>query len=238
LADSDSSSADAIETEVLTSLDFTVRRGEAIGIVGPSGAGKSTLVKLLLRLHDPESGDLLANGRSARTVRLSDWYRRVGYVPQDVSTFNGSVSENIAFFRPWIMSDQIVTAARRAHLHDEIMALPYGYETLVGERMGRLSGGQRQRLALARALVGDPDVLVLDEPTSALDMQSENLVQQTIEELRGSLTLFVIAHRISTLSSCEKIVVLENGKVTALDSPDRVRETNDFFREATRLARL
>lgn len=238
VAGADSSSLDAVEREVLSCLNFTVKRGEAVGVVGPSGAGKSTLVKLLLRLHDPESGDLLVNGKSARTVRLSDWYCRVGYVPQDVSTFNGSVSENIAFFRPWLTSEQIVTAARRAHLHDEVMALPHGYETLVGERMGRLSGGQRQRVALARALVGDPDVLVLDEPTSALDMQSENLVQQTIDELRGSVTLFVIAHRISTLSSCEKIVVLENGRVTALDAPDRVRETNDFFREASRLARL
>lgn len=235
---SDGSTDETLETEVLSSLNFRVVRGEAVGIVGPSGAGKSTLVKLLLRLHDPESGDLLANGRSARTTRLSDWYSRVGYVPQDVSTFNGTVAENIAFFRPGVTRDQLVRAAQRAHLHEEIMAFPNGYDTPVGERLGRLSGGQRQRLALARALVGDPDVLVLDEPTSALDMQSETLVQETIDELRGTLTLFVIAHRISTLSSCEKIVVLENGRVTALDSPDRVRETNDFFREATRLARL
>ncbi len=222
----------------IENITLQIAPGEKIGIVGASGAGKSTLVKLLLRLHDPESGDLLANGRSARTTRLSDWYSRVGYVPQDVSTFNGTVAENIAFFRPGVTRDQLVRAAQRAHLHDEIMAFPNGYDTPVGERLGRLSGGQRQRLALARALVGDPDVLVLDEPTSALDMQSETLVQETIDELRGTLTLFVIAHRISTLSSCEKIVVLENGRVTALDSPDRVRETNDFFREATRLARL
>lgn len=229
---------DSLEVEVLSRLDFTVNRGESVGIVGPSGAGKSTLVKLLLRLHDPESGDLLANGVSAREFSMSDWYERVGYVPQHVSTFNGTVAENIAFFRPGYSSVDIEAAALKAHLHDEIMALPSGYDTVVGERLGRLSGGQRQRLALARALLGSPDILVLDEPTSALDPRSEQLVQQTIDNLGGSVTLFIIAHRMSTLRSCEKIIVLEDGTVSAFGEPDQVRHSNDFFREASRLAQL
>lgn len=229
---------DSLEVEVLSRLDFTVKRGESVGIVGPSGAGKSTLVKLLLRLHDPESGDLLANGTPAREFSMSDWYQRVGYVPQHVSTFNGTVAENIAFFRPGYSSAGIEAAARKAHLHDEIMALPSGYDTVVGERLGRLSGGQRQRLALARALLGSPDILVLDEPTSALDPRSEQLVQQTIDNLGGSVTLFIIAHRMSTLRSCEKIIVLEDGTVSAFGEPEQVRHTNDFFREASRLAQL
>ena len=229
---------DALEVEVLSCLDFSVRRGQSVGIVGPSGAGKSTLVKLLLRLHDPESGDLLANGVSAREFSMSDWYRRVGYVPQHVATFNGTVAENIAFFRSGFTRADIETAARSAHLHDEIMALPDGYDTPVGERLGRLSGGQRQRLALARALLGSPDILVLDEPTSALDPRSEQLVQQTIEELGGSVTLFIIAHRMSTLRACETIIVLENGTVSAIGAPDEVCASNEFFREANRLAKL
>lgn len=227
-----------VDTEVLDGVDFCVARGESIGIVGPSGSGKSTLVKLLLRLHDPTEGRILADGRPATDFDLADWYQRVGYVPQNVITFNGTIGENISFFRPDVSTKAIEAAARRAHLHDDIVAMPDGYNTLVGERAGRLSGGQRQRLILARALVSSPDVLVLDEPTSALDMRSESLVHQTLEELRRVTTLFIVAHRISTLSVCDRIMVLEAGRLTALDTPERVRETNEFFREASRLARL
>ena len=223
---------------VLRHVDFEVAVGEAIGIVGPSGAGKSTLVKLLLRLHEPTDGSILVDGHPAAAYDLADWYRRVAFVPQHIVTFNGTIRDNIAFFRPWVTDAAVEAAARRAHLHREITALPDGYATVVGERVGRLSGGQRQRLALARALVSDPDVLVLDEPTSALDMASESLVQQTLEELRGSTTLFIVAHRLSTLATCERILVLEEGTVAGLDTPERLRADNDFFREATRLARL
>lgn len=223
---------------ILHDIDFEVRRGESIGIVGPSGAGKSTLVKLLLRLHEPTEGRILVNGDPASGFDLADWYGRVGYVPQDVVTFDGSIRDNIAFFRPGVDRAAVERAARRAHLHDEVVALPDGYDTLVGERTGRLSGGQRQRLALARALVADPDVLVLDEPTSALDMASESMVRETLDELAATTTLFVVAHRLSTLAACQRILVLESGRLTALDTPDRVIESNEFFREANRLARL
>lgn len=223
---------------VLHGIDFAVDRGESIGIVGPSGAGKSTLVKLLLRLHDPTEGGIWVNGRPAGDHDLSDWYERVGYVPQHPVTFNASVADNIAFFRPGVSRDAVEEAARRAHLHDEILALPDGYDTPLGERTGRLSGGQRQRLAIARALLTDPDVVVLDEPTSALDMRSEAKIRETLEGVASRASLLVIAHRLSTLAVCQRILVLESGRLTALDTPERVRETNPFFREADRLARL
>ncbi len=222
---------------VLAGVEFEFLRGETIGLVGPSGAGKSTLVKLLLRLHAPTAGRILVDGRDVESSSLSDWYSRVGYVPQHIHTFSGSVADNIAFFRPWVTEEQIEEAARRAHLHDEVLALPHGYSTNVGERDGRLSGGQRQRLALARALVSKPELLILDEPTSALDLRSEESVQNAIHDLGEDTTSLIVAHRLSTLSSCQRIMVLEGGELTAFDTPERVCGANEFFREATRLAR-
>ena len=223
---------------VLHQLTFEVPRGETIGIVGPSGGGKSTLVQLLLRLREPTSGSVMANDVDAAGLALEDWYRRIAFVPQEPRTFNGSVAENISFFRADVTPEDIEQAARRAHLHDEVVAMPDGYDTMVGERGGKLSGGQRQRLSIARALVGSPDVLILDEPTSALDMASEQLVQRSLEELHGTVTLFIIAHRLSTLSACDRLMVLEHGRLVAFDRPEEVEARSEFFRNALRLSRL
>ena len=164
-------------TEVLRDVSFEVRRGEAIGIVGPSGAGKSSIVQLLLRLREPSSGAVLVDERDVRTIRRDQWRRAVAYVPQTSQLVWGTVRDNIRFHRSWIDDDQVERAARRAHIHDDIMSWPDGYDTEIGQRVGAVSGGQRQRICLARALADEPQVLVLDEPTSALDVRSEDAVR-------------------------------------------------------------
>ncbi len=220
------------DVPVLHDVSFSTRPGEIVGIVGPSGAGKSTLVQLLLRLRDPVSGSILADGRDVRELSLDDWYQRMTFVPQDASLFAGTVADNIRFFREDVEQSAVEAAAKLAHIHDDIMAWPLGYETPVGERGGQLSGGQRQRLCIARALVGDPDVVVLDEPTSALDVKSESLMRKTLENLAPSKTVFVIAHRLSTLSICERTMVILDGRMQGFDTPEQLESTNPFYREA------
>jgi ATP-binding cassette, subfamily B, bacterial len=223
---------------VLRSLSFEVEPGEAIGIVGPSGSGKSTLVQLLLRLRQPAEGRLLVDGLEAEQVSIDSWYRRVAFVPQEPRLFRGSISENIRFFRDELDQDAIERAAKLAYLHDDVMSWTEGYDTDVGERGGAVSGGQRQRIVLARALAEEPDVLILDEPTSALDMKSESLVQDTLEGLKGHSTMFIIAHRLSTLNSCDRIMVLSNGQLQGFDTHAELRRSNPFFAEAVQLSQL
>jgi ATP-binding cassette subfamily B protein len=216
---------------VLAEITFEVQAGKTIGIVGPSGAGKSTLVQLLLRLRTPDSGSYLVNGMPAHELSRHDWHRRVAYLPQEPRLLHASVAENIRFFRE-IPDDAVERAARLAGIHEEITAWTRGYQTIVGPRADAVSGGQQQRLCLARALAAQPDVLVLDEPTSALDSRSESLIQESLERLRGSLTVFIVAHRISTLDRCERVLVLLKGRVDAFDSSDRLQNSNDYYRSA------
>jgi ABC-type multidrug transport system fused ATPase/permease subunit len=223
---------------VLTDVSFDIERGESIGIIGPSGSGKSTLVQLLLRLRAPQRGDYLVAGRPASEYDMGEFYRHFVFVPQDNRLFHGTVAENIAFFRPGIDRAGVERAARMAHLHDEIMEFDHGYDLVIGSGASDISGGQRQRLGLARALASRPSVLVLDEPTSALDMKSESLIQQTLLELKGELTLFVIAHRMSTLNICDRLLVLNAGQVEAFGIPAELQTTSPFYREATHLSRL
>jgi ABC-type multidrug transport system fused ATPase/permease subunit len=220
------------EVKVLRSVTFVTRPGEIIGIVGPSGAGKSTLVQLLLRLRDPISGSILADGRDVRELSLHDWYQRMTFVPQEAHLFAGTVADNIRFFRDDVDQSAIERAAKLAHIHDDIVDWPLGYDTPVGERGGQLSGGQRQRMCIARALVGDPDVVVLDEPTSALDVKSESLLRETLESLAPSKTVIVIAHRLSTLSICGRIMIILNGEMQGFDTPEQLERSNPFYREA------
>ncbi len=220
---------------VLRDVTFAVERGEVIGIVGPSGSGKSTLVQILLRLRNAASGAYLVNGGPAGEYDLGDWYHEFVFVPQDNRLIFDTVAANIAFYRPDIPLDAVERAAKLSHLHEEIMQWPDGYETLIGAGGQDLSGGQKQRLALARALVGDQSVLVLDEPTSALDLRSERLVKQTLEDLRGDVTLFIVAHRLSTLSICDRVLVLRNGVVEAFGHHDDLRRSDGFYREALQI---
>lgn len=219
----------------LDHLDCHIEAGEMIGVVGPSGSGKSTFVQVLLRMREPTSGELLVNGRPASEVSLPSWYGRLATVPQRAQLVEGTVADNIAFFRD-VPRDQIVRAARQAQIHDEIEALPDGYDTVIGTTS--LSGGQAQRLCLARAFVGAPDLLVLDEPTSALDVRSEAAVQAVLGELKGSLTMVIIAHRLSTLRLCDRIMVLDEGRLQAFDHPAQLLESEGFYREAYELSQL
>jgi ABC-type multidrug transport system fused ATPase/permease subunit len=221
---------------VLRDVSFSVRHGEIIGIVGPSGSGKSTLVQLLLRLRDPSHGRMLVDGRDTAKLSIDDWYGRVTFVPQESHLFAGTIAENIRFLRDDVSDDAVEAAARRAHLHRDIESFARGYDTPVGERGGELSGGQAQRICIARALVTAPDMIVLDEPTSALDAQSEALMRETVAALAPRTTVFVIAHRLSTLSVCDRIMVFDHGRLQAFDAPSRLEEGDPFYREALRLS--
>jgi len=221
---------------VLRDVSFTVNRGEIVGIIGPSGAGKSTLVQLLLRLREPNVGSIFADGRNINEVAFDQWPRHVAFVPQDIRLFAGTVADNIRFFRDWVDQAGIEHAAEQAQIHDEIMTWPLGYETQTGERGGALSGGQRQRLCIARALVDSPDVFVLDEPTSALDPRSEARMRDALSALAPRMIVFVIAHRLSTVSICHRIMVIRDGVIEGFDEPRLLEEANPFYREALRLS--
>lgn len=199
--------------EILHDIDLEVKRGEILAIVGSSGAGKSTLVHLLPRFFDVTAGSILVDNHDVRDVTLSSLRSQVGIVTQETVLFNDTVRNNIAYGQPHVAMKEVETAARAALAHDFIKALPAGYDTAIGERGVRLSGGERQRLAIARALLKNAPVLVLDEATSALDSESEALVQSALHNLMSGRTVFVIAHRLSTVRRADRIVVIENGRI-------------------------
>lgn len=215
--------------EVLSDINLHVARGELIGIVGPSGSGKSTLVQLILGLRQPTAGRILVNGSDLTDVRRADWARRVTFVPQQPRMFAGSVGANVEFFRPDVALDDVVEASRRANLHGDVVEWDEGYDREVGASGGNLSGGQQQRLIIARALVESPDLLVLDEPTSALDANSAHLIRAAIESLRGETTVIVIAHSLSTVERCDRIVVIEGGRITAEGTPEMLGRIPGFY---------
>jgi ABC-type multidrug transport system fused ATPase/permease subunit len=219
---------------VLHGVSFEVNARETIGIVGPTGAGKSTVVQILLRLRDPSSGRYLVNGVPAAEFDAEDWHRTVSYLPQEPRLLHASVADNIRFFRS-IPDDEVERAARLAGIHEEIVAWPAGYETIVGPRADAISGGQQQRVCLARAIATRPEVLVLDEPTSALDPHTERLIQASLAELEQELTLFVIAHRMSTLDVCDRVMVVVDGRLEAFDTASALQVNSSYFRTASGL---
>lgn len=220
---------------VLSEVSFEVKRGETVGIIGPTGAGKSTLIQILLQLRRPQEGRFLVNGLPAEQFLREDWRNRVAYVSQEPRLLHASVAENIRFERE--LDDEVVErSARLAHIHDEIVGWPKGYDTIVGPRADAVSGGQQQRLCLARALAAKPEVLVLDEPTSALDPNSETLIGESLSGLKHELTLFIIAHRMSTLDICDRVMVVIDGKLVAFDTIDLLRRHNSYYRSASAIA--
>ena len=220
---------------VLSDISFAVDAGEAIGIVGPSGAGKSTLVQILLQLRSPGDGRYLVNGEGVEQFARRDWHRLVAYVPQEPRLLHASVAENIRFFRE-LDDGEVERAARLARIHDDITGWTEGYDTIVGPRADAVSGGQQQRICLARALVARPQVLVLDEPTSALDPHSETLIQESLTALKSELTLFTVAHRMSTLDMCDRVMVVMAGRLVAFDTKAVLREENSYYRSASMIA--
>ena len=214
---------------VLADVSFNIRRGETVGIIGPSGAGKTSLVDLMLRLFEPGAGEILLDGVPARDIALEAWRSHIGYVSQDVFLFNTTIEENIRLYRSDISKDDIIAAAKRAHAYDFIMALPDGFDSSVGDRGVTLSGGQRQRIALARALAGNPELLVLDEATSALDSESERLIQQSIAEVHGEITVVMIAHRLSTIENADRLLVVDHGRVVEQGTPEELLRNPESY---------
>lgn len=198
---------------VLTGIDLELRRGEVVALVGPSGSGKSTLADLLARFREPSEGLITMDGRDLREFSLRAWRAKLGIVTQDVLLFNDSIRANIAYGRPEATPAEIEAAARAARAHEFILAAAEGYDTVIGERGLQLSGGERQRLAIARAILRDPEILIFDEATSALDNESERLVQEAIERLMHGRTTLVIAHRLSTVQGAHRIVTLAAGRI-------------------------
>ncbi len=201
------------DTPVLTDVTLDVLPGQTVALVGRSGAGKTTLTNLIARFYDPTSGSILLDGKDLRDIDLASYRKLLGIVEQDVFLFDGTIRENIAYAKRRSSEEKIIHAAHAAAAHEFIQRLPDGYDTLIGERGVKLSGGQRQRLAIARAILADPRILVLDEATSNLDSESERLIQQSLAELMVGRTSFVIAHRLSTITGADKIVVLDDGRI-------------------------
>ena len=216
--------------DVLRNIDLEVRHGEVLAIVGSSGSGKSTLVHLIPRFFDVTGGRLLVDGHDVRDVTLASLRSQVGIVTQETVLFNDTVRNNIAYGRPHVPQKEVEAAARAALAHDFILALPAGYDTVIGERGVRLSGGERQRLAIARALLKNAPILILDEATSALDSESEALVQSALHNLMSGRTVFVIAHRLSTVRRADRIVVIENGAIADIGRHEELMKKLGTYR--------
>lgn len=216
----------------LRDASFRIEGGEVVGVVGPSGAGKSTLIQLLLGLRVPQTGSVSAGGVDLRDVDKNWWSRQVSFVAQEANLFTGTVAENLSFFRAGLSDSSLIRALELANIRTEVEALPEGLHTHLGQRGSQLSGGQRQRISIARALVGTPSLIILDEPTSALDARSESLVRDSLSSIKGQATIVIVAHRLSTLDICDKIVVVEDGRVTSVGTPDTVRAESQYFRRA------
>ena len=217
---------------VLRDVSFVARRGTVVALVGASGAGKTTLVDLIPRFYEPTNGSIRIDGVDTRDITLGSLRALTGIVSQDTVLFNDTVRNNVAYGAGGrYTQDQIERAARAANAHDFITALPLGYDTILGERGTRLSGGQRQRLAIARALLVDPPILILDEATSALDTESERLVQEAVDRLLTGRTVFVIAHRLSTVVHADLILVLDHGRIVERGTHgELLAERGTYFR--------
>jgi ATP-binding cassette subfamily B protein/subfamily B ATP-binding cassette protein MsbA len=216
---------------VVREFTVTVPGGSVVALVGRSGAGKTTVTDLVARFHDPTHGRLTLNGTDIRDFKLHSYRDLLAIVQQDVFLFDGSVRENIAYGRHDATDTEVEDAARRANAHEFIVRLPQGYETTIGERGVKLSGGQQQRLAIARAILASPQILILDEATSNLDTESEQLIQAAMADLLADRTTFVIAHRLSTIHRADLILLMEEGRVIERGTHDELMRARGTYFE-------
>lgn len=216
--------------EVLKDINFSVKKGDIIAIVGPSGVGKTTLVNLIPRFYDPSKGAILIDGKDIRTITLKSLREQIGVVTQETILFNDTVLANITYGRLNTPKEAVFEATRIANAHDFIMKLPNQYDTVVGERGFKLSGGERQRIAIARAVLKNPPILILDEATSQLDSENERLVQEAIENLMKGRTVFLIAHRLSTIKHASNIIVLEDGSIAEMGTQKALLEKEGVYK--------
>lgn len=216
--------------DILKNINLTIKKGEVIAIVGPSGVGKTTLVDLIPRFYDPKKGRIIIDGLDIRELTLKSLRQQIGIVTQETILFNDTIKANITYGKFDAEEEQIVKAARQAHAHDFILKLPSGYQTIIGDRGMKLSGGERQRIAIARALLKNPPILILDEATSQLDTESEHVVQEALEVLMQGRTVFIIAHRLSTVKNAHRIVVFDKGMIIEQGSHEELLHNNGLYK--------
>jgi len=217
--------------QVLHDISFTMAPGEMVALVGPSGAGKTSIANLICRFYDPVDGRVSVDGHDLQQIKLNSLRRQVAVVLQDAFLFNNTVFENLLYGNPDATREEIIKAAQAANAHDFIVQLPEGYDTEIGERGVKLSGGQKQRLALARAILADPRILILDEATSSVDAEAEYLIQQALERVLEGRTSLVIAHRLSTVRNADKIIVLDHGRIVEIGKHEALMQQGGLYRQ-------